>query len=100
MPLSEETGGGNSLPPPVTLTKKEAAMGKVKLIVHECFTGKQTPEAVFTAVFQSNAAALTENVESGIMKTKEYLMNHFNISAYYINYGIIFQKNKYHLMIL
>lgn len=71
MPLSEETGGGKSLPSPVTLTKKEATMGKVKLIVHECFTGKQNPEDVFTAVFLSNVTALTENVESGIMKTTE-----------------------------
>lgn len=71
MPLSEETGGGTSLPPPVTLTVKEATMGKVKLIVHECFTGKQNPEDVFTAVFLSNAAVLTENSDSGIMKTIE-----------------------------
>ena len=71
MPLSEETVGGLSLPPTVTLTVKEATMGKVKLIVHECFTGKQNPEDVFTAVFLSNATALTENVKFGIMKTTE-----------------------------
>lgn len=71
MPLSEETGGGLSLPLPVTLTKKEATMRKVKLIVHECFTGKQNREDVFSAGFLSNAAALTENVKSGIMKTTE-----------------------------
>ena len=51
MPLSEETVGGKSLPPTVTLTVKEAAMGKVKLIVLECFTGRQNPEDVFTAIF-------------------------------------------------
>lgn len=55
----------------VTLTKKEAIMRKVKLLVHECFTGGQNPEDVFAAVFLSNVAALTENVESGIMKTTE-----------------------------
>ena len=62
---------GLSLPPSVTLTVKEATMGKVKLIVHECFTGEQNPEEVFTAVFLSNAAALTENAKSGIIKTTE-----------------------------
>ncbi len=41
MPLSEETFGGTSLPPTVTLTVKEATMRKIKLIVHECFAGKQ-----------------------------------------------------------
>lgn len=51
MPLSEETVGGINLPSTVTLTKKEATMRKVKLIVHECFTGKQNSEDVFTAVF-------------------------------------------------
>ena len=69
--MSEETGGGDSLPPPVTLTKKEATMRKVKLIVHECFTGKQNSEDVFTAAFLSNATALTESMKSGIMKTTE-----------------------------
>ena len=44
-------------------------MGKVKLIVHECFTGKQNPEDVFTAVLLlSNAAALTENPKPSIIK--------------------------------
>lgn len=71
MPLSEETGGGKFLSPPVTLTVKEATMGKVKLIVHECFTGKQNPEDVFTAVFLSNAAALTESIHPGIIKETE-----------------------------
>lgn len=71
MPLSEETIGGLSLPLTVTLTVKEATMGKVKLIVHECFTGKQNPEDVFTAVFLSNAAALTENIYPGIIKEIE-----------------------------
>lgn len=71
MPLSEETVGGNSLLPTVTLTVKEATMRKVKLVVHECFTGKQNPEDVFTTVFLSNAAALTDNADSGIMKVTE-----------------------------
>lgn len=35
-------------------------MGKVKLIVHEYFTGKQNPEDVFAEVFLSSAAVLTE----------------------------------------
>lgn len=35
--MSEETVGGTSLPPTVTLTLKEATMGKIKLIVHEFF---------------------------------------------------------------
>ena len=68
MPLSEETVGGLSLPPTVTLTVKEATMEKVKLIVHECFEGKQNPEDVFASVFLSNAAALTESVYPGIIK--------------------------------
>ena len=46
-------------------------MGKIKLIVHECFTGKQNPEDVFTAVFLSNAAALTESRYPGIIKETE-----------------------------
>ena len=46
-------------------------MEKVTLIVHECFTGEQDPEEVFTAVFLSNAAALAENANSGIIKTTE-----------------------------
>ena len=71
MPLSEETVGGISLPPTVTLTVKEAIMGKVKLIVHECFTGKQNPKDVFTAVFLSNANALTESIYPGIIKETE-----------------------------
>ena len=71
MPLSEETVGGINLPLTVTLTKKEATMRKVKLIVHECFTGKQNSEDVFTAVFLSNAATLTPNIHSGIIKDTE-----------------------------
>ena len=50
----------------VTLTKKEAIMRKVKLIVHETYQGKRKSEAVFAAVFLSNAAALTPNTHSGI----------------------------------
>lgn len=46
-------------------------MEKVKLIVHECFTGEQNPEDVFSAVFLSNAAAWTENADSDMMKTTE-----------------------------
>ena len=44
----------------VTLTKKEAIMRKVKLIVHETYQGKRKSEDVFAAVFLSNAAALTK----------------------------------------
>ena len=36
----------------VTLTKKEAIMRKVKLIVHETYQGKRKREDVFAAVFQ------------------------------------------------
>ena len=71
MPLSEETVGGTSLPPTVTLTVKEATMGKVKLIVHECFAGKQNPEDVFAAVFLSSATVLTESRYHGIIKETE-----------------------------
>ena len=39
----------------VTLTKKEAIMRKVKLIVHETYQGKRKREDVFAAVFLSNA---------------------------------------------
>ena len=56
MPLSEETVGGTSLPPTVTLTVTESTMGKVKLIVYECFTGKQNPEDVFTMAQRATAA--------------------------------------------
>ncbi len=72
MPLSEETVGGLSLPPTVTLTVKEATMGKVKLIVHECFTGQQNPEDVFTGVFLSNAATLTESIPFDIIKNESF----------------------------
>ena len=71
MPFSEETVGGTSLPLTVTLIVKEETMGKVKLFVHACFTGKQNPEDVFTAVFLSNAAALTESIYPGIIKGTE-----------------------------
>ena len=37
LPFSEETVGGNNIPSTVTLTKKEAIMRKVKLIVHETY---------------------------------------------------------------
>lgn len=43
-------------------------MRKVKLIVHETYQGKRRCEDVFTAVFLSNAPALTESMKSGIMK--------------------------------
>lgn len=46
-------------------------MRKVKLIVHETYQGKRRCEDVFTEVFLSNPAALTENAESGIIKTTE-----------------------------
>lgn len=59
------------LPPTVTLTVKEATMRKIKLIVHECFAGKQNPEDVFAAVFLSSAAVLTESRYHGIIKEAE-----------------------------
>ena len=43
-------------------------MGKVKLIVNECFTGKQNPADVFTALFLSNAAALAESTKPSIIE--------------------------------
>ena len=46
-------------------------MGKGKLLVHECFTGKQNPEDVFTAMFLSNAAELMETIHPGIIKETE-----------------------------
>ena len=46
-------------------------MGKIKLIVHECFVGKQNPEDVFAAVFLSSAAVLTERRYHGIIKETE-----------------------------
>ena len=55
----------------VTLTEKEAIMRKVKLIVHETYQGKYKSEDVFAAVFLSNAAALTPNTHSGIIKNTE-----------------------------
>lgn len=55
----------------VTLTEKEATMRKVKLIVHETYQGKRKSEDVFAAIFLSNAAALTPNTHSGIIKDTE-----------------------------
>ena len=52
----------------VTLTKKEAIMRKVKLIVHETYQGKRKREDVFAAVFLSNAAALTESTNPSIIE--------------------------------
>lgn len=46
-------------------------MRKVKLIVHETYQGKRKSEDVFAAVFLSNAAALTPNTHSGIIKDTE-----------------------------
>ena len=43
-------------------------MRKVKLIVHETYQGKRKSEDVFAAVFLSNAAALTPNTHSAIIK--------------------------------
>lgn len=51
---------GVSLLPSVVLTK-EVIMRQVKLVVHECYAGKQKSEEVNAAVFLSNAAALTES---------------------------------------
>ena len=60
MPLSEETVGGSfSLLPSVVLTK-EVIIRKVKMVVHECYAGKRKSKEVFSAVFLSNAAALTK----------------------------------------
>ena len=46
-------------------------MRKVKLIVHETYQGKRKTEDVFAAVFLSNAATLTPNTHSGIIKDTE-----------------------------
>ena len=46
-------------------------MRKVKLFVHETYQGKRKSEDVFAAVFLSNAAALTPNTHSGIIKDTE-----------------------------
>ena len=43
-------------------------MRKVKLIVHETYQGKCKSEDVFGTVFLSNAATLTSNTHSGIIK--------------------------------
>ena len=61
----------DNLPSTVTLTKKEANLRKVKLIVHETYQGKHKTEDVFAAVFLSNAAALTPNTHSGTIKDTE-----------------------------
>ena len=68
---SEETVGEINLPLTVTLTKKEAIMRKVKLIVHETYQGKRKSEDVDAAVFLSNVAASTPNTHSGIIKDTE-----------------------------
>ena len=52
-------------------------MRKVKLIVHETYQGKRKSEDVFAAVFLSNAATLTPNTHSGILKTPNDLRIHF-----------------------
>ena len=64
-------------PPTVTLTVKEATMGKIKLIVHEYFAGKQNPEDVFAAVFLSSATVLTESRYHGIIKKPNNLRIRF-----------------------
>ncbi len=46
-------------------------MRKVKLIVHESYQGKSKTEDVFAAVFLSNAAALTVNTHSNIIRVTE-----------------------------
>ena len=71
LPFSEETVGGDNLPSTVTLTKKEAIMRKVKLIVHETYQGKRKSEDVFAAVFLSNAAALIPRIRSRILSTEQ-----------------------------
>lgn len=43
-------------------------MERTRFIVHEEFAGKRNPEDVFAAVFLSNAAALTEQTKSSIIK--------------------------------
>lgn len=44
-------------------------MGKVKLIIHESYHAKRKMEDVFVAVFQSNAAAVTEHDKASIIKS-------------------------------
>ena len=63
-------------------------MGKVKLIIHECFAGKQNPEEVFTAVFLSKAAALTENAKMMLRNLPQgALCPHWkNLSSILINF--------------
>ena len=56
---------------PFTLAKKGAILRKVKLIVHETYQGKRKSEAVFAAVFLSNAAALSPNTYSDTIKDTE-----------------------------
>ena len=48
----------------VTLTKKEAIMRKVKLIVHETYQGKRKTEDVFAAVFLSSGTAYQRKITS------------------------------------
>ena len=52
----------------VILTKKEAIMCKVKLIIHKTYPSKRKSKDAFVAVFLSNAAALTPNTYSGILR--------------------------------
>ena len=53
-------------------------MRKVKLIVHETYQGKHKSEDVFAAVFLSNAAALTANTHSAIIKDTERSQDSIN----------------------
>ena len=50
-------------------------MSKVKLVVHECYAGKQKSEEVFAAVFLSNAAALTETPKPSIIELTDRSQN-------------------------
>ena len=46
-------------------------MGKIKLIVHERYTGKRKSEDIFAAVFLTSTAALTRITNPGIIKTTD-----------------------------
>ena len=53
-------------------------MNKTKLIIHERFNGKQTPEDIFLSVFQSESFQLLHEKSSSIMSVTEQSQDPFD----------------------
>lgn len=59
------------------LTFKKVIMNKVKLIIHERFSGKQSLEDVFISAFQSESFQLPQDNSSAIMKPTQQSQDSF-----------------------